>query len=143
MKLVKYIAVVCVLCILYIVFVPSGCKDASEFERPNDSLVEPPAAPILISPPVDTEYILLQNPGYVNVFFTWNSVIGAEYYQLEYSVDENFGSSSMFTINSTELVESFTEPVDLYWRVRAHSDYWTWFTDWSETWYFRIRPPVD
>jgi hypothetical protein len=143
MKYVRASILFIFICVCHLIFMPNGCKDSSEFERPSDSLIEPPDAPILITPLSDTEYIILPNPGYVDVYFAWYDINDAEYYQLEYSVNENFSNSTVLTSTEATVVKRFAEPVDLYWHVRANSDYWTWYTPWSETRYFRIQPPVD
>ena len=120
-----------------------GCKDPNEYKPPEDSLLPPPGPPQLFFPPVDTEYVLVPNPGVIHIPFDWSDVEGAEYYEIELSPDSNFINGITHESNSSKLTISFYAPQDLYWHVRAESDSWTWYTPWSESWYFRIRPPLE
>jgi len=90
----------------------SGCKSPEEYEPPPDSLIPPPEAPELIRPPDDTSYWFGQA-----------------------------GQSWDFVVVVFESV-LFYNPVNCYWHVRAESNQWTWFTDWSEIRYLRIRWPI-
>ncbi|HEC78570.1 MAG TPA: hypothetical protein ENI34_05425 [candidate division WOR-3 bacterium] len=119
-----------------------ACKGPEEYKPPDDSLAEPPAAPQLLFPPMDTEYVLVPDPGVVQIDFDWTAVSGTEYYELEYSSNPDFINGTTETSSSDGLTILFSSPMDIYWHVRAASSAWKWYTDWSEVRYFRIRPPL-
>jgi len=125
----------------------SGCKSPEEYEPPPDSLIPPPEAPELIRPPDDTSYWFGQagqSWDFVVVVFEWTSVSDAQFYELEIATTPNFGTSVIYDIkvSSTKTTVLFYNPVNCYWHVRAESNQWTWFTDWSEIRYLRIRWPI-
>ena len=137
--IVQSILLVSLLCVLTNI----GCQDPNEYRPPGDTLIEPPGPPSLLTPPDDTCYVLIPNPGFKDVYFSWTEVEGAQYYQLEYSTDINFSESEILVSSGPVLVNRFTYPIHFYWHVRAGSDWWTWYSTWSDVRYVRIMPPVD
>lgn len=127
----------------FCVLINSGCQDPDEYRPPGDTLVEPPGPPSLLAPPNDTQYVLIPNPGFQDVYFSWTAVENAQYYQLEYSADENFNESQIVTASVPAVVVRFFSPIGFYWHVRAGSDWWTWYTAWSDVRFARITPPMD
>lgn len=139
----KYISVFKIVVIFsYFFLYITGCPDPDEYELPPDSLIDPPAAPLLLYPPLDTEYVLYPVPGYIDISFDWTSVEDADDYQLEYSPDSLFTTSTAITVDIDEFTVRFNQPTDIYWHVRARSDKWTWYTQWSASWLFIIQPPI-
>lgn len=125
----------------------SGCKGPEEYAPPADSLIPPPEPPQPLSPPYDTAYWFGQGGQgweYVVVVFEWTPIEGAQQYELVLASSASFGSSifSTFQTSGTRITVRIYSPTEVYWHVRAESNQWTWFTDWSETWYFRVRWPI-
>ncbi len=115
-----------------------GCKDPHEYEPGNDSLVPPPPAPQLLYPRDDTTCWYDQWHPYPNdIELGWSNIDDAQYYELELTHDSTFtdllGDYKVYTYHYTYTI---THDGVYYWRVRAYSEHWTWFTDWSETWKF-------
>lgn len=116
-----------------------GCRNPNDFNPPEDSLTPPPAPPELFHPLNDTVI-----PYWVpyELSFDWSVVNGAQLYELQISPDSTFESYAIHqpVYNSmTVVVESYGR---YFWRVRAASTAWTWYTGFSETWHFTIRHPV-
>ncbi len=65
--------------------------------------------------------------------FRWTAVEGARYYQLQYSTDDTFGTSTSITTRNTTYTPTSTLPNDVnyYWRVRVHSG--NSVSDWTES----------
>ncbi len=121
-----------------------GCKGPEQYEPPEDSLIPPPSAPQLLFPPNDTHYVFGQGGqgwDYVIVQLEWTAVSGAELYELHISNTSTFTDTLLYTVFGTTPILSFGSPRHCYWRVRAESELWTWYTDWSETGYFRLAWP--
>lgn len=127
--------VLCAL-VIFLINLNPGCKNPDEYAPPQDSLVAPPAPPQLIAP-ADSE-LFSQTPGIaMNIYFEWSSVTDAQYYQIQVALDVAF-NNTLFNENvyahSTTL--TFYQPGEFFWRVRAYSPLWTWYTNWSEIRYF-------
>ena len=142
MGFLNMVAKFMLLCILLFAFYTQpGCKDPSEFEPESDSLIEPPGPPHLVSPfsgfvimfesvPADSYYIL-----------EWTTVDQADGYQVEYTIDTNppflincpVNTCTIWVFDTTGRIREH------YWRVRASSLLWTWFTEWSEQWQLELR----
>jgi len=123
-----------------------GCKDPYDYSPPPDSLVNPPdEVPELLFPPDDTHFVFgQQGHGWDTIWvsFIWSRITNAQYYDLVTSIDPNFPDSISWRqrVSSTSHIVVF-EPQDCYWRVCAGSDYWTWYTGWSETGRFKLVVP--
>jgi len=116
-----------------------GCKDPSEFEPEVDSLVKPPGPIRLIYPPDDTGYVgTTAHP--VQIDFIWNAIVDAEYYEFHLSSESTFNDSfnNIYILPFNTFSDTGFSTGDHFWRVRASSPRWTWFTDWSEVRRFRI-----
>ena len=142
MKLLNMAVSSILLCILvFAVYTQPGCKDPHDFEPEVDSLIEPPGSPHLVSPlsgfvvmfqsvPADTYYVL-----------EWTTVDQADGYQVEYTINNN----TPFLINCPTNVctiwvfDTTGRICEHYWRVRASSLLWIWFTEWSEQWHLELR----
>jgi len=94
-------------------------------------------APILSSPP-NAETNVPNKPT-----LAWEKIENADYYNLQVSEDEQFGTmhyeSNSLTSNSTRVFKNFKPGGVYYWRVRAFIEGYT--GDWSDTWWFKIEEP--
>lgn len=121
-----------------------GCRDPYEFAPEPDTLIPPPNPPRLVSPPDDTGYVLTNIPGLdvVQIDFIWNAIIDAEYYEFHISSEPTFNDTFTriyeLSYNTLDSIFTISCTGDHFWRVKASSPRWTWFTDWSETRRFRI-----
>ena len=129
--LLLFVAMLCIT-------VSSSCKDPDEYAPPQDSLVQPPAPPQLITPP-DSDLFSL-TPGFdVDVYFEWSDIADAEFYEIDVSNDVAFGNIVQHhKVYAHSAILTFTYSGDFYWRVRTYSSLWTWYTNWSEVRYFWI-----
>ncbi|UCG30777.1 MAG: hypothetical protein JSV53_02575 [candidate division WOR-3 bacterium] len=118
----------------------AGCKDPDEYD-PNEPLDPPPAPPTLLYPLPDTN--LCSSSPFPLVFFDWNTVGGAEIYQLQ--------TDSLITFETAELLQysypptyvqlyRYEDRATYYARIRAGSTRWTNYTEWSEVRRFYLRP---
>jgi len=133
--------------ILFFVFFLSifdvRCKNPEDFKPTEDSLIEPPEPPELISPPADTIYVWTPGIGDIyNLDFEWTFVNGAERYELEVSTDATFQNSEIHATGVNSITIGFHNCNKYFWHVRAISKAWTWYTEWSVLRSFRIIPPI-
>ncbi len=133
-----------ILSITALFIINTGCKDPYEFAPEPDTLIPPPNPPRLVYPPDDTGYVLTNIPGLdvVQIEFIWNAIIDAEYYEFHISSEPTFNDTltRIYELSYNTLDSIFTRSStgDHFWRVKASSPSWTWFTDWSEVRRFRI-----
>jgi len=133
-----------ILSITALFIINTGCKDPYEFAPEPDTLIPPPNPPRLVYPPDDTGYVLTNIPGLdvVQIEFIWNAIIDAEYYEFHISSEPTFNDTltRIYELSYNTLDSIFTRSStgDHFWRVKASSPRWTWFTDWSEVRRFRI-----
>lgn len=120
----------------------TGCKDPDEYAPYQDSLISPPAAPQLLNPPDDTGWVYIEALGPVIVDFEWTPIQDAEHYDLYLYADTTYTDPVTYKVSDNAVTIAFL-PRRVYWRVRASSSRWTWFTDWSEIRYFRVWWPVE
>ncbi|MBN2620187.1 hypothetical protein JXB22_03770 [candidate division WOR-3 bacterium] len=146
----KYLLISHVLLLLVLLFMVqthTGCQDPHDFEPPPDTMVPPPnMVPELISPPNDTGFIYKQDghgSDTIWVLFIWDIVPQAQYYDLEVSTDTTFNAADAYhcAANSQTVVMPEYGTGWFFWRVRAGSDYWTWYTGWSDVWRIRLAYP--
>jgi len=126
--------------IIILFIINTGCKDPNEFEPDVDSLVDPPGPVSLVYPPDDTGYVkTLINPT-LDIDFLWNAILETEYYEFQMSRESTFIDTltRVYKIPYNTLNISGISTGDHFWRVRASSPHWTWFTDWSEVRFFRV-----
>jgi len=122
-----------------------SCKDPYGYEPFDPTKPDPPAAPILQEP---TNGKQLDNYAYPqNVTLKWKSVAGTRYYQIEVYSDsvltpENLQQPLISDIYSTQRAVTFYDHGDYYWRVRAYSPNWNWYTGWSQVWQFWLPDPA-
>ena len=117
-----------------------GCKDPGEFEPEVDSLIDPPGPTRLIYPPDDTGYVVSSANPVLEIDFLWNAIIDAEYYEFQIASESTFNDSytTTYTLSINTINNTVIHTGDNYWRVRASSPLWTWYTDWSEVRFFRV-----
>ena len=116
-----------------------ACTDLSEYEPEGPpQKVDPPEGPHALLPAQDTMFYCEH---YYWVTLDWTLVNGARAYEFQVSMDSSFTGSCPYqgqyppTDVSTTLYGS---PTTYYFRVRAYSDLWTWYTDWSEVRRFHL-----
>jgi hypothetical protein len=116
--------------------VPHGCKDPYDYEPPEDMLQSPPDPPELIFPP-DSTWYYLDYGELCFITFQWDTIYDAGMYEFEFDTSWSFGKTawSELTPEDTITFAFLPDTVDTivyYWHVRAASDLWIWWTDWSE-----------
>ena len=121
-----------------------SCMDPNEY-KPEDppQKIDPPAGPSAILPLQDT---LFRCEHYCSVTLDWTEVDSAQGY--EFQIDTSSSFSGSFPYQGQYPPTSFSAycypPVTTYFfRVRAYSDLWTWYTDWSEVRRFYLMPVQD
>jgi len=129
------------LCLLF----AAGCKDPFGFGPPDPKKTPPPAAPVQTQPR-DGEFI--DNYEYPqDVEMKWRPVTGARYYQVEAYTSQSAQPEALYrfadNIYSTSVDLSFGRYGWYWWRVRAYSPNWTWYTDWSPLSSFLLPNPAD
>ena len=122
----------------FLVSFNSTCKDPEDF-KPVDSLLPPPQAPEVILPLPET----LFNGYWFPVLFDWTEVEGAERYEIETDTTPFFSTASSETVSSPPHIVPcrryhFPETIYFY-RIRAGSTLWTYYTEWTEIRFFYLR----
>ncbi len=113
-----------------------GCKNPHDYEPPFDSLSPPPSAPKLISPPNDT-ILYFQTPFPHDIKLKWSIIEGVEYYQWQIANDSTIlPDAPIKNVEECSTTYVIGRNGFYFWRVRAYSHNWTWYTDWSETRHF-------
>jgi hypothetical protein len=128
--------------ILAIVFLLTivGCKDPDEYD-PSQPLDPPPSPPAILYPMADTN--LCSSSAYQSVFFDWNTIGGAEVYQIQVDSIYSFQTAELFQFSYPPTyvqLYRYTDRAAYYARIRAGSTRWTNYTDWSEVRRFYLRP---
>ena len=128
------------LLLIVLLHIYPGCKDPGEYEPEVDSLIDPPEPVRLIYPPDDTGYVKTTAQPILEIDFIWNAIIDAEYYEFQMSSESTFNDSytTTYTMAYNTLNITGISTGNHFWRVRASSPCWTWFTDWSEIRFFRV-----
>jgi hypothetical protein len=114
------------------------CIDPYDYEPDYPALIDPPAAPVLTYPAMNTYFESTTLPYTINL--EWQYVLQAESYCIEVSIDS-------FFFGSIDDIESFSYDYSApaygkyYWRVRADSRAWKWYTGWSNINTFIIEKP--
>ncbi|MEI6090672.1 MAG: T9SS type A sorting domain-containing protein [bacterium] len=71
--------------------------------------------------------------------FKWSEIIGAKYYQLQISKNDNF-TDLVYSMDSLDKAEQYVEDLEpellYYWRVRAWNDESYGTSQWSQVWTF-------
>lgn len=122
-----------------------NCRDPHDFEPDQDTLLDPPAAPQLLEPDENYVYMATTWPSfYVYVNFSWAEVSGAEEYTLELAIDTFAPAQYPLVENQwTLLIMNASHLGNYWWRVRAYSALWKFYTEWSETGHFEARRQPD
>jgi hypothetical protein len=114
-----------------------NCKDPAR--HPEDDVTEPPEPPVLIHPQADTSY----NGDAVQVLFDWNYLAGAQIYEIQIDTLLSFNTGSVHSAEvPPKIIELYRYAyiTTYYCRIRAASELWTYYTDWSETRRFYLKP---
>ncbi|GAH01170.1 unnamed protein product [marine sediment metagenome] len=126
--------------VITIVFLPfcinPGCKDPYDYEPPEDILLPPPDPPQLLSP-ADSVWYILDYGEVVFIIFNWDTIENVDMYEFEFDTSSSFGRTAWSELTPYDTITfvfwpDTTDTVAYYWHVRAASDLWTWWTDWSE-----------
>lgn len=94
------------------------------------------SAPPTLSSPANS---LLGVDASVNITFNWNSVTGANLYQLQVDNDPVFGSPEVLTTSATTSANDggvLLPGIVYYWRVRSSNNGGTSWSNWSSSWNF-------
>jgi len=119
-----------------------ACRDPNSYQPVDPTKPDPPAPPVL-DYPVDGwqsyDYAYPQN-----VNFGWQAVPGAQFYQIEVSLDSLSGSMiySNPRVYQTAADDSIQSCGLFYWHVRAASTRWNDYTDWSDPFWFSLPNPA-
>ena len=145
MPSITFYKTVNVLPILVAVFIAVlGCMDPDEY-KPEEPPVktDPPGGPSVLLPNQDA---LFRCEYYYTVMLNWTDVDSAQGYEYQVDTDSTFSSSFPYQGQwppSSFYAVCFPPITTYYFRVRAYSDAWTWYTDWSDTRRFHLIPVQD
>jgi len=134
----------CTLITTAFLFVCMGCMDPNEY-KPEDppQKIDPPEGPSALLPVQDA---LFRSEYYCQVMLDWTEVDGAQAYEFQVDTDSNFTYSYPWQGYYPPTIYSavcFPPITTYYFRVRAYSDEWTWYTDWSDIVRFHVMPVED
>ncbi len=122
-----------------------ACKDPFDFAPGDPSKPDPPDPPVLLYPP-DGERIDDWSGFNIDVEMGWERVAGAMGYQLEAYFDSVPDPANLVILEDgiygTSVTVTFPVHHWYYWRVRAVSSSWNWYTDWSELHSFLLPDPA-
>ena len=121
-----------------------ACRDPYDFAPGDPSKPDPPAGPVPLYPPSAER---IDNWGYPqDVEMGWTAVSGAAGYQVEVYTESIPEPPYRYTmvdqIVGPAVSVTFYTYGWYYWRVRAVSPNWNWYTDWSELWSFALPNPA-
>jgi hypothetical protein len=117
-----------------------ACRDPNSYQPFDPTNPDPPAPPVLTYPAngwMSDDYAYPQN-----VSFAWKAVPGSQFYELQIQTDSLFPSPHPgLRVYQTSLVYSLQRFGLYYWRVRAVSNDWNNYTDWSDPLHFTLPNP--
>jgi len=93
-----------------------------------------PPPPQLLYPPDSTVFYFDDLPQIIG--FTWNHVEDEQFYDFQFFLDSTL--IEQLTVYATTYPMSIYDPGKYSWRVRAGSQHWQNYTDWSELWDIEI-----
>ena len=118
-----------------ILAINSGCKNPNDFGPDGDDLIPPPDPPTQTKPADDT--IFYYDGPYPNdIQLEWGYVEGAQFCQIQIGREPSFDGVNPVRVDGYSSVFSVNDNGIYYWRVRAYSTNWEWYTGWSGTWKF-------
>lgn len=113
-----------------------GCRDPYDFEPEFDSLSSPPAPPQLLAPENGSNiWYDMWNPYPNDIELRWTPVPNTQNYEVQISTNSAFPEEPD-RVYSTTHIFTVQKNGKYYWRVRAYNRSWTWYTEWSDVWYF-------
>ncbi|KPJ73943.1 hypothetical protein AMJ52_02540 [candidate division TA06 bacterium DG_78] len=122
--------------VFLLIGLPRGCKDPYDYKPPEDILVPPPDPPQLIFP-ADSVWYVLDYGDVVFITFQWDTIYDADMYEFEFDTSQSFEKTAWSELTPEDTITfvfwpDTTDTVAYYWHVRAASDFWVWWTSWSE-----------
>ena len=128
--------------LLYLLLIPFfgfivSCEDPPD--PPPDDVTDPPDPPELIQPQADTTF----NGDTVQVYFDWTYLDGAQIYEIQVDTLLTFSTGTTYSSYAPPMILELHRygAVTMYCcRIRAASEYWTYYTDWSEQRRFYLKP---
>jgi hypothetical protein len=121
-----------------------SCMDPNDY-KPDDppQKIDPPEGPSALLPEQDTVF----RSEYSHwVTFDWTEVDSAQGYEFQVCTDSTFYGAFPYQgqIPPVSFCAMCFPPITTYFfRVRAYSDAWTWYTDWSNVRRFHLIPVED
>jgi len=125
--------------ILFLFFINFGCMDPNEYkpEEPPEKL-EPPEAPTVLLPEPDAVF---RSKDQCLVQFDWSHVGGQGYeYEIDTTPDFIYDYPHTTSPPIAVLLTFYPPQTTYFFRVRAYSSSWIWYTDWSEPRRFYLLP---
>ena len=117
-----------------------ACRDQNSYLPFDPTKPEPPAPPVLVHPAYGWMCDDYRYPQ--NVSFGWQAVPGAQFYEMQVNDDSLFpGTRPFWRVYQTSAVYSFQTYGVRYWRIRAASNGWNNYTDWSSPFRFSLPNP--
>jgi hypothetical protein len=99
-------------------------------------LIPTPDAPQLLHPRDDTAFWYESWDTFPHdIELEWGNIEGTQYYELIASRDSSLPEEPIKVYNYNYTLTIDTNSM-YYWKVRAYSRNWEWYTRWSETWCF-------
>lgn len=140
-KRIYVCAAMIALWVVVIIMLMPTCKDPDDYEPPEDSLIPAPDPPVPIAPENGYVYMFQLPPFHITTIFEMTAITDAESYEVEYTIDT---FPPIILASETSMCTLFTwdttyRRCNHYWRVRACSSLWEWFTEWSEERWFEMR----